>query len=124
MLDPELIELMTQTVRFYAPVGTDEYGYQKFSTTYTEMACHIRGRLQMITIPNGELKSSTGTVYLAGVLPALTDAWTMDVPDLSSTTGWRGVELAAVTLIYDEAEPCYQAVHYGERGNRGRSRNE
>jgi hypothetical protein len=39
-------------------------------------------------------------------------------------SGFRQVEILAVTVEYNEVEADHQVVHFGERGDRGREMNE
>lgn len=114
MIDPELAALMTQKVRSYAPGTRDAYGNISFAPSPVEMPCHIQGRVKEVLTRSGEVAVSTGQALLSDVYPALTDAHKLEVPSLSSPSGWRTVNIIAVITSYDEAGPYYQTIYYGE----------
>lgn len=123
-MDPALQELCTQTVRFYAQTGVNEYGFQSWSNVAVPVLCHVQSRSQLYASSTGEHKVQTGRLWLAVICPWLTDRYLMEVPDLSMASGFRQVEILAVTVEYNEVEADHQVVHFGERGDRGREMNE
>lgn len=114
MIEPELAALMTQKVRSYAPGPMNAYGQTSYSATPVEMPCHIMGRIKEVQTRTGELAMSTGQAILSDVYPALTDAHRLEIPSLSSPSGWRTVNIVAVITSYDENGPYYQTIFYGE----------
>jgi hypothetical protein len=119
-MEKQLLSMMTQTVRFYAPVGKpDPYGFQQYATTPIEVKCHIESREQRIYDSTSDVNVGSGRCFTAGVFPWLNENYEMFVPDPSYTTGWRQVDIAAVTIRNDEKGPHHNVVYFGERGNRG-----
>jgi hypothetical protein len=123
-MDVELMALCTQQVRFYAQTTVDEYGFQTWSKTPQVVNCHMESRVQLFATRTGEMKTQSGRCFLAGVFPWLTDRYLMEVPDVSTPSGWRQTEILAVTVRYNESAADHQVVHFGERGDRGRETNE
>jgi hypothetical protein len=113
MVEPELLEMMTQKVRLYATGATDAYGRKTFATTPVEAPCHIDGHTKEVFSKGGEVAMAQGVAYLSTVYPWLTEACRIDVPELSSATGWRRANIITVDTTYDETGPYNQVIYYG-----------
>jgi hypothetical protein len=114
VIQPELYALLTQTVKAYAPAGTDGYGYTSYDTVALVLPCHIEGRMKEVVDKQGEAVISTGRAILGDVYLGLNDQYRLEVPDPSTVNGWKSVNIIAVETHYDENGPYNQTIYYGE----------
>lgn len=117
MFEQEFADLFTQTVLVSQRTSTDAYGMESYGPDQP-VPCHLEGRVQEIVTPTGEVRTSTGR-FFCEVVPWINDLCRLKVPDFQEVTGYRNVDIVAVSVRYDEDGPHHLMVHYGERGNKG-----
>ena len=116
MIEPELAAICTQTVKAYAPSGTDHYGQTTYAAVPLTLPCHLVGRYQEITDKRGETAIANGHAILTDCYPGLSDKYRLEIPDMSSPSGWSRVNIIAVITRYDDKGPYNQVIYFGEQG--------
>jgi hypothetical protein len=106
VIEPEFLELMTQTVTVGQAVSTDEYG-KRIRSTGVPYPCHVSVKSQEVAARAGGTITSVGQAWLAGYYPEL------DTADGAEVTGMGRVPIVAVQHVYDEAGPHHTVLHFG-----------
>lgn len=105
-LEPELLELMTQTITRRTSASMDAYGKRTYAAPTTH-ACHIDGQTTEVIGPDGNTITADGSLWTAHI----PDATTSDTITLPGETKAR--RLLAVKTVYDEAGPHHTKLVYG-----------
>lgn len=114
-VEPEFLEVMASTVRIYRTGTPDVYGKNTPSTTVVEVPAHYDDQGKTYTTPAGETRETTGKAYLGWVVPWLSTADRIDVPDLASATGWKTTIPTSVDAVYGPAGVHHQEITFGPR---------
>lgn len=115
-VEPEFLEVMAATVRIYRAAAPDVYGKTGTAGTITcEVPAYYDDRGKTYTTPTGETKQITGRAYLGYIVPWLTTADRIDVPDLASATGWKTTVTTAVDAVQGPEGVHHQEITFGAR---------
>lgn len=115
-IEPEYLAVMATTVRIYRAATPDVYGKTGTSATVTcEVPAYYEDKGKTYTTPDGETRTTTGRAYLGWVVPWLSTADRVDVPDLAAATGWKTTILGSVDAIYGPEGVHHQELTFGPR---------
>lgn len=105
-IETEFLDLMPDTVTFYAQASLDQYGKRTFSGTGVEYRCRVQDTNELLRNAEGREVVVTGKVYLYGA-PNLTTDHKIVLPDGTSPV------IHAVTVNNDESGSHHTVVLYG-----------
>lgn len=105
-LEADYLELMPDTVTFYAKSSLDQYGKRTFSGTGTSYRCRIQAVNQLTRDPDGREVTVTGIAYLYGS-PDLTTDHKIVLPDGTTPVIYQ------VNSNRDEAGAHHTVVLFG-----------
>lgn len=109
--DPDLLELMTDTVVVHPRARADEYGKRAPGGDPYPIACHIEGGAHEVSGgQGGSVTHAAGLATLAGYHPTILTSWEVEVP------GHGRVPILGVDHVSDEDGPHHTTVHYGAAG--------
>lgn len=115
-VEPEFLAVMASTIRVYRAATPDVYGKTTTAATPTcEVPAYYEDQGKTYTTPSGETRQTTGKAYLGYVVPWLSTADRIDVPDLASATGWKTTVPTAVDAVYGPAGVHHQEIVFGPR---------
>lgn len=104
-VEPELLDLLTQTVTLKPPVSRNAHNEWTFGPS-EYVRCRVTPKLQQFTDNAGKARISTGSATLAVFLPVTPD-WYMLLP-----TGER-TYIVSVDLNYDEQGEYNTVIYFG-----------
>ncbi|WIC89047.1 head-to-tail stopper [Arthrobacter phage Ottawa] len=102
----EWSDVCGQTIQYLAPGTIDGYGKRGYKAAQP-IKCHVQGRREEITGPDGTVVTSLGTAWLDGHYPDVSTSGKVTLPD--GTT--RGIVEAST--VYDETGPHHTVIRYG-----------
>lgn len=105
-MEPEFLELMTQTITRKPSASMDGYGGRTYGAPL-QHPCHIDGQTVEVTGPDGNVVTADGQLWA----PHIPDASTSDIITLPGET--RARKLITVKTVYDEAGPHHTKLYYG-----------
>lgn len=115
-VEPEFLAVMATTVRIYQAAAPDVYGKTGTSATITcEVPAYYEDQRKTYTTPTGETRQTTGKAYLGYIVPWLSTADRVDVPDLAAGTGWKTTIPGSVDAIYGPDGVHHQELVFGPR---------
>lgn len=110
MLDPELMDLMTDTVTVTPWTSDDAYGAPQYAATGTTYPARVEYRAQLVVNRQGREVVSNTTVYFghnsAGAFPGLTTRDRLTLPDATSP------EILSIKRLTDETGLTHHEAAY------------
>lgn len=107
-IEPELAELMTQTVGLLATGSVDGYGKRTYKASQP-IWCHLDGKAVEVAGPDGTVLTGAGTAWLDDHYPLITTSDRITLPNGGGSKG-----LVEVKTAYDETGPHHTKIVYGQ----------
>lgn len=105
-MEPEFLELMTQTITRRPSASIDSYGARTYGPP-SQHPCHIDGATTEVIGPDGNTITADGQLWM----PHAPDAATSDTITLPGETKPR--KIITVKTVYDETGPHHTKLYYG-----------
>lgn len=105
-LEPELAELMTQTITRRPSASIDSYGARTYGAP-SQHPCHIDGATTEVIGPDGNTIIADGSLWM----DYTPDAATSDTITLPGENKPR--KIVTVKTVYDETGPHHTKLFYG-----------
>lgn len=105
-LEPEFLELMTQTILRRPSASVDSYGARTYAAPI-EHACHIDGATTEVIGADGNTITADGSLWM----DYAPDARTSDTITLPGDL--RPRKIITVKTVYDETGPHHTKLYYG-----------